>query len=165
MTDRAPAEVFSLERPPVRQSVTVTASTAHTFRVFTSRLAEWWPLDPFSFGGSDRVATVTLDPRVGGEVVEHWHDGTARAWGTLLTWEPPTGFAMTWNITGEPTEVELRFVAVDEFRTRVDLEHRGWENLTSQQLRAACAIPGGHAGGAFDRGWNIILTAFTERLA
>lgn len=164
MTDQASADVLRLERPPVRQSITVRASADHTFRTFTSRLAEWWPLDPFSFGGSDRIATMTLDPRVGGEVVEHWHDGTTRTWGSLLTWTPPTGFSMTWHITGEPTEVELRFVAIDDSSTRVDLEHRGWDNLTPQQLRADCAVPGGYDGGAIDRGWTIILTAFRERL-
>lgn len=158
------AEVLAFERPPVRQSMTVAATRAHTFHTFTSRIAEWWPLDPFSYGGFARIVTVTLDPRCGGEVVEHWHDGTARPWGTLLAWDPPARFCMSWDVTGEPTEVELRFVEIEERVTRVDLEHRGWERLTPEQVRAACALPGGYEGGAFNLGWTTILTAFKEHL-
>lgn len=159
------AEILAFERPPVRQSITVAATRVHTFRTFTERLAEWWPLDPFSFGGSARISTVTLDPRVGGEVVEQWHDGTARPWGTLLTWEPSNAFSMTWNVTGEPTEIELRFVTLNPRLTRVDLEHRGWDRLTPEQLEAACALPGGYTGGAFHQGWATILTALSEQVA
>lgn len=158
------ADVRALERPPVRQSTTVKATREHTFQTFTERLAEWWPLDPFSFGGSARIATVTLDPRVGGEVVEHWEDGTARPWGTLLTWEPPESLSMTWNVTGAPTEIGLHFTAVTHHVTRVDIEHRGWDRLTQPQLEAACALPGGYAGGAFHQGWSTILTAFARYL-
>lgn len=155
--------VSATRRPPVRQSITVAASRSHTFTTFTERLAEWWPLDPFSFGGSAQIATVTLQAEAGGRVLEHWHDGTTHAWGTLLTWDPPAGFTMTWNITGEPTEVELRFVAIEDQLTRVDLEHRGWERLTPAQLEASCAVPGGYAGGAFNRGWSIILSSLKEQ--
>ncbi|MFC0680073.1 SRPBCC domain-containing protein [Lysobacter korlensis] len=159
------AEVLAFGRPPVRQSTTVAAPRARTFDTFAGRLAEWWPLDPFSFGGAARIATVTLDARIGGEVLEHWHDGTTRAWGTLLTWDPPAEFSMTWNVTGEPTEVELRFLELGDRLTRVELEHRGWERLTPEQVAAACALPGGYAGGAFRQGWLTILTAFKEHLA
>jgi hypothetical protein len=69
---------------------------------------------------------------------------------------------MTWNVTGTPTEVELRFVALDEATTRVDLEHRGWDRLPPEELRAACALPGGYSGGAFERGWATILGAFAD---
>lgn len=158
-------EVPVFERPPVRQSTTVGATRDRTFRAFTRRLGDWWPLDPFSYGGAAMIATVMVDERVGGEVVERWHDGTTRAWGTLLTWDPPSGFSMTWNVTGVPTEVELRFLEIEGGLTRVDLEHRGWDRLTPHQLEAACALPGGYAGGAFTEGWAAILNAFTETLA
>ena len=39
----------------------------------------------------------------------------------------------------------------------VAVEHRGWEALTEEQLAADCALPGGYAGGSFDRGWARIL--------
>ena len=155
---------LDLVRPPIRRSIDVEADRDRTFRVFVDRLAEWWPLDPFSAGGSARIATVTVDRHVGGTVTERWHDGTTHDWGTLLAWDPPAGLTMTWNVTGTPTEVELRFVALAETRTRVDLEHRGWDRLTRGELGEDCALPGGYTGGAFTRGWATILDAFRTDL-
>jgi hypothetical protein len=153
-----PSEVLAFERPPVRQSVTVDSTLQHTFDVFVRELAAWWPLDPFSFGGRDRIRTVTVDRKTGGRVAEHWHDGSELVWGTVLDWREPTGFTMTWNVTGVPTEVELRFIALGAEQTRVEVEHRGWEKLNDDQLAAACALPGGYLGGAFTQGWATILT-------
>jgi hypothetical protein len=67
---------------------------------------------------------------------------------------------MSWTMTRIATEVELRFTALGPALTRVAVEHRGWEALTEQQLSEACALPGGYAGGAFDRGWSRILACF-----
>jgi hypothetical protein len=72
---------------------------------------------------------------------------------------------MTWNVTGEPTEVELRFLALEPQRTRVEVEHRGWEKLDDEQLAAACALPGGYLGGAFTKGWAAILAGLKEHMA
>jgi len=156
------SETLAFRRPPVRQSTVVRAPIAHTFEVFTSSLDAWWPLDPFSYGGAARITSVTLDPQPGGAVTEHWHDGTEHVWGTLLRWDPPTGFAMTWNITGHPTEVELTFTAHRPDLTEVELEHRGWDKLSNEELKAACALPGGYLGGAFREGWARILSCFVS---
>lgn len=157
-------EVLEFARPPVRQSTVVRAARERTFDVFVDRLAEWWPLDPFSYGGSAKIARISVDRRAGGAVIEHWHDGTTREWGRLLDWRPPDGLTMTWNITGRPTEVELRFLALPDDSTRVELEHRGWDRLSPEELVAACALPGGYAGGAFDEGWATILGALKGHL-
>jgi hypothetical protein len=151
-------------RPPIQRSIEVAADRERTFGVFVDRLAEWWPLDPFSVGGGARIASVSVDRRVGGTVSEHWHDGTTHDWGTLLAWDPPAGLTMTWNVTGTPTEVELRFRALDEANTRVDLEHRGWERLSPGELGEDCALPGGYTGGAYSQGWATILDALKEHL-
>jgi hypothetical protein len=157
-------EVLAFERPPVRQSVLIGSTVEHTFEVFVREIAAWWPLDPFSFGGRSRIQTVSVDRRIGGRVVEHWYDGSERDWGTVLDWRAPAGFTMTWNVTGEPTEVELRFSAVGPARTRVEVEHRGWEKLDEEQLAAACALPGGYSGGAFAQGWATILVGLKEHM-
>ena len=41
--------------------------------------------------------------------------------------------------------------------TRVSVEHRGWEQLTEEQLAKDCALPGGYLGGAHREGWARIL--------
>jgi hypothetical protein len=145
----------------VRQSTVVRSDRAHTFEVFVGGIAAWWPVDPFSFGAG-RVAAVTFERRLGGRVFETWQDGSEHDWGEVRQWQPPETFTMSWNITGVPTEVQLWFRPLGPDRTRVDLEHRGWDALSVQQLRAACALPGGYEGGAFNAGWSRILARLVD---
>lgn len=154
----ADARVAPFAPPPVRQSTLVRAALERTFEVFVTELGAWWPVDPFSLG-TDRVRDVTVERRAGGAVVETWDDGSTHEWGRMVGWDPPHGFTMSWLITPEPTEVELVFRALSPGLTRVSVEHRGWERMTEAQLEAACAQPGGYRGGAFVRGWGIILDA------
>ena len=83
--------------------------------------------------------------------------GAARDWGRVLVWEPPARFVMTWNLTSVVTEVELTFAELGPALTRVAVEHRGWEQLTDEQLAQDCALPGGYTGGAYREGWARIL--------
>ena len=149
------AEVTSL-RPPVRQSVLVRTPRAHTFETFVGTMGTWWPKNPFS-AGKDRVRDVTVDKRPGGRVYETWDDGTEADWGEVLVWLPPERFAMTWAIVSVLTEVELAFTELGPALTRVSVVHGGWEKLSDEQLAKDCALPGGYLGGAFDKGWAIIL--------
>jgi hypothetical protein len=150
-----PGTVTAL-RPPVRQSTLVRSGVDNTFDTFVQTIGVWWPVTPFS-AGQDRVRDVTFEQRQGGRVYETWQDGTEIDWGELLAWEPPVRFVMTWNITSVATEVELTFQALGPALTRVAVEHRGWEKLSDEQLAQDCALPGGYAGGSFDKGWEFIL--------
>jgi hypothetical protein len=47
------------------------------------------------------------------------------------------------------------FSPVGPALTRVTVEHRGWENLTEEQLAAATGVDGG-----YEAGWAAILAAF-----
>jgi uncharacterized protein YndB with AHSA1/START domain len=148
--------VTALRRPPVRQSVLVRSDRQHTFDTFVATIGTWWPVNPFS-AGKDRVRDVTLERRPGGRVYETWDDGTEFDWGEVLAWEPPARFVMTWNMTSVVTEVELTFAELGPALTRVAVEHRGWEQLTDEQLAEDCALPGGYTGGAYREGWALIL--------
>jgi hypothetical protein len=134
----------------------VRSGVAHTFDTFVRTIAVWWPLRPFSAGG-ERVRDVTFERRLGGRVYETWDDGTVVEWGELLAWDPPTRFSMTWTSTPVRTEVEITFTALGPDLTRVAVEHRGWENLTEEQLAEDCALPGGYSSGAYATGWARIL--------
>ena len=158
------AEVAALRRPPVRQSVLVRSSRAHTFETFVGAMGAWWPVNPFS-AGKDRVRDITIEQRQGGRVYETWDDGTEIDWGTLLAWQPPERFTMTWTGTPAATEVELTFTALGPALTRVTVEHRGWEALTEEQLAADCALPGGYSSGAYSRGWETILACAARAVA
>lgn len=150
-------EVVLLATPPVRQSTTVRASVERTFDVFVDELGAWWPVDPFSRGGSARIRVVDVERRLGGAVREIWHDGTTHVWGELAAWDPPHGFTMSWLLTPVATEVELTFRPLGPSLTRVDVEHRGWERMSADELSAACALPEGYVGGSYHRGWGVIL--------
>ena len=151
MSDAQRTNVIPLERPPIRQSIVVRQTRERTFDAFVRSIGDWWPLVPFSMG-ADRIVRVEFEQRLDGRIYEVWDDGTERDWGRVIEWQPPERFVMTWNITGEPTDVELSFTALDDGTTRVDLEHRGWDRLTEAQLGEDCALPGGYLGGSFERG-------------
>jgi uncharacterized protein YndB with AHSA1/START domain len=153
---RPAGTVLALQRPPVRQSVMVRSNRQHTFDTFVRTLGTWWPVTPFS-SGHDRVRAVTFERRAGGRVYETWQDGTEVDWGEVLAWEPPARFVMSWNMTPEPTEIELTFTELGPELTRVAVEHRGWERLTQEQIARDCALPGGYQGGAYREGWALIL--------
>jgi len=148
--------VTPMRRPPIRQSTTVRAGRAHTFDVFVDALDQWWPLRTHSLG-NERVTSVTVERRAGGRVYETWDDGQQRIWGTLLAWEPPSRFVLTWDIvTPRVTEVELRFRELAPSLTRVDLEHRGWDKLTDADFDALRERHDSYANG-----WAMILRLFT----
>jgi activator of Hsp90 ATPase-like protein len=155
---REPArgQVVTALRPPVRQSTLVRCGAGQTFLSFVTTIGAWWPVRPFS-AGEDRVRAVTVEPRQGGQVYETWDDGTVVDWGTVVGWEPPRRFVMTWIGTPAPTEVEFTFAALGPALTRVTVEHRGWDALTDEQLAEDCALPGGYHSGAYSDGWAAIL--------
>ena len=156
--------VTTLRRPPVRQSTLVRSDIGHTFDVFVRAIGSWWPADPFS-AGRHRVRDIAIEPGEGGRVYETWDDGTEVDWGTLLAWQPPERFTMTWACTPAATEVEFTFAALGPALTRVTVEHRGWEALTEDQLAADCALPGGYSSGAYSRGWETILGCLAGAVA
>ena len=137
----------------LQRTTLVRSSVEHVFDVFTGRLWQWWPRVPYSLGG-ERVVGMTLDGRVGGRVCETWDDGTTRTWGHVTAWDPPGRFAMTWEVFGAPTEVELRFRPLGPALTRVELEHRGWERLSEDEQAQAR-----EASGGYGVGWETILAA------
>ena len=63
---------------------------------------------------------------------------------------------LAWNPSREDrprTEIEVTFTEEDG-KTRVDLEHRGWENLGEH---------GAEARQGYDSGWPSVLASYRER--
>ena len=111
------------------------------------------------------IAERVFEPRVGGNVYDRGIDGSECHWARVL--EPPIRVVISWDISPywqietnheRTSEVEVRFVAEAQGRTRVELEHRnldrhgeGWE-----QTRDAVAGEGG---------WPGCMRRFAERVA
>lgn len=140
---------------PVRKSVTVEASPARAFEVFTAGIDAWWPRS-HHIGGAPMTRTI-LEGRAGGRCYSEHEDGSECDWGTVLVWEPPRRLVFSWSITGdwryEPdlaraSEVEVRFTPEPGGRTRVDLEHRHLERhgAGAAGMRSAVDSPNGWPG-------------------
>jgi len=138
---------------PLRVAVDVHRGIEEAFRVFTAEITTWWPVAGHSVE-PDKVAAVVLEDRVGGRLYERRHDGGEADWGRVLAWEPPTRLLLAWSPNPErpaPTEVEVRFLAVEAGRTRVELEHRGWERLGELAAQAR---------DSYRDGWPTVLDAY-----
>jgi uncharacterized protein YndB with AHSA1/START domain len=141
---------------PVIKIVTIRAAQARAFGRFTSEIATWWPLPSHSVGGAN-AETVVMEDRVGGRIIERGRGGTECVWGTITAWDPPRRVAFSWH-PGDPpekaTNVEVRFVAIDHARTRVELEHVGFERLGAMAKRARRGYP---------IGWAYVLGLYAEK--
>jgi uncharacterized protein YndB with AHSA1/START domain len=146
---------------PVRKTIRVKASAARAFEVFTAGLGRWWPID-HGIGKTPRKG-VAMETRLGGHWYELAEDGTRTNVGRIIVWEPPQRFVMTWDINSQwkpdttiGSEVEVRFIAEGGDATRVELEHRKFEQL-------------GAEGGAkmrkdVDGGWPGLLERFRNHI-
>jgi len=139
----------------VRKSVTVPLAPADAFRLFTERMAAWWPLPTHSVYENEATGVV-VEPRVGGRIYETTDDGRTSDWGVISAWEPGRRFATSWHPGNDPalaTQVDVRFSHTPDGGTQVDLVHTGWE------ARGADA-PTIAAG--YDNGWRYVLGCFVE---
>lgn len=147
-----------IQPAPVRRSVTVKAAPDKAFAVFTAGIHRWWP-KTHTIGKSPQ-ADVKLEPKAGGRWYEIGADGSTCAWGRVLVWEPPTRLVLAWQINADwaydadlVTEVEVRFHALPDGGTRVDLEHRDLDRFGDK----ADAV---RASFDSDGGWQGLLAAF-----
>lgn len=150
--------------PVVRRHVIVAGTPERAFEVFIQRFDAIKPREHNMLAVP--IMQTVLEPHVGGRIVDHGEDGTECAWARVLVFEPPHRIAFTWDIgptwqiesdLANTSEVEVRFLADGEDRTRVELEHRhlerhgnGWESLRE--------------GVADDQGWPLYLARYADLL-
>jgi len=148
---------------PLRKSITVRATPARAFAIFTDDMDSWWPRS-HHVGKTPLVATL-IEGRSGGRCYSQHEDGTECDWGTVLVWEPPRRLVLAWQVSAtwqsEPdlaksSEVEVTFTALDGGLTRLDLEHRHLDRLgaAAAAYRAALDSP---------TAWDGVLAAFSTR--
>jgi uncharacterized protein YndB with AHSA1/START domain len=144
----------------VHTEIVVDVPLERAFKVFTERFDQIKPREHNMLGV--QIAESIFEPRAGGRVYDRGVDGSECQWGRVLAYEPPTRIVFTWEISPrfqietDPTrssEVEIRFIAEAERRTRVELEHRhierhgdGWQDLAK--------------GVRGDQGWPLYLERF-----
>jgi len=150
---------------PVRKSVTVDASVERAFEVFTADFDSWWPRSHHI--GTSPMKKAIIEGRAGGRAYSEQEDGTDCPWGEVLVWEPPVRFVLAWKINPDWTyqpdvakssEVEVRFTAEADGRTRVDLEHRYF-------ARHGAGGDTMRAGVSGEGGWFTLLDIYAKRVA
>ncbi len=139
----------------IRKTITVEAPPERAFAVFTEEMGSWWPLETHSIG-SAKAQTAIVEPRAGGRWFERGVDGSECDWGTVIAYEPPARLLLNWQLGTDwrydpeiNTEVEVRFIAEGQTRTRVEFEHRGLVEAygdKAEQMHASFDAPGGWIG-------------------
>jgi uncharacterized protein YndB with AHSA1/START domain len=133
----------------VRSSVTVALPRREAFRLFTERVATWWPLESHSVFG-DEATGLQLEPHVGGRFYETTDDGRTSEWGAVTEWQPDERLALTWYPGQSPehaTQLSISFHEVSG-GTRLDLVHTGWDARGADALKIA---------KNYQVGWEIVL--------
>jgi uncharacterized protein YndB with AHSA1/START domain len=100
-----------------------------------------------------------METRLGGRWYELAEVGTETNVGKIIVWEPPKRFVMTWDINSQwkadttvSSEVEVRFTAEGTHATRVELEHRKFEQMGAEA--------GEKMRKNVDSGWPRLLEIF-----
>ena len=144
----------------VNRHVVVNASPAAAFATFTERFGDFKPKEHNMLGVE--IADTIVEAHVGGNIYDRGVDGSECRWARILAYEPPDRLVFswdigpTWQVEADPeltSEVEVRFIAEADDRTRVELEHRhldrhgpGWEGVAY--------------GVADDQGWPLYLDRY-----
>jgi uncharacterized protein YndB with AHSA1/START domain len=153
------------EQTSIQTEVVVEAPRDRAFHMFTERFDAIKPRDHTLLDVD--IAESVFEPRAGGSVYDRAVDGSECRWGRVLAYEPPERIVFSWDISPrwqletdleKASEVEVRFIAENPKRTRVELEHRhldrhgaGWDGLRESV--------------AGDQGWRLYLNRYTEQVA
>ena len=121
---------------PLVNTIEVPCTQKHAFAVFLD-MGSWWPTNKFatSVMRGQVVKALRVDARESGQIIEVGADGLEVLWGTIKTYEPYGYLRMDFHIP-HPSEknpgfstVEVRFTALANGRTRVELKQSNWEAL------------------------------------
>ncbi|WP_101947497.1 SRPBCC family protein [Mycobacterium sp. 3519A] len=144
----------------VRHHVVVDAPIERAFGVFTERFGDFKPREHNLL--SVPIAETVFEPHVGGHIYDRGEDGSLCKWARIVTFEPPNRVVFTWDIgptwqvetdLSRTSEVEVRFIAETDERTRVELEHRHIERHGDGWQSVAAGVDG-------DAGWPLYLCRY-----
>lgn len=138
---------------PIVKTIEVPCSQEKAFKVFVNEMGTWWPLDKrsMSMKSGKPAKSLRIEPKQGGKIVEIGHDDTEHLWGTIKSYDPYDSITLNFHM-GLPAEnaslVEVRFTALQQERTRVELTQSNWEAFgdMAEMLR-----------GFYGSGWVVIF--------
>lgn len=116
-----------MSAPSIVENYALACSADHAFAVYTERIGEWW--HPEYTADGDTFESVTIEPRVGGRVVERHTDGREVEWGRVEAWEPGEQLAYTFSLAlpaGHLSVVNVRFGQLGAEESDVTFAQAGW---------------------------------------
>jgi uncharacterized protein YndB with AHSA1/START domain len=142
---------LSDECAPIVKVIEIGAPCELVFQMFVANFGDWWPRARFSRTRGSAPERVILEAHAGGAIYEVSGDGSKLPWGTVTAIVQNQRILMDWHL-GRPisTVVDVTFETIAVDRTRVRLEHRGWERL---EAAGASVERQGYAAG-----WDLILS-------
>lgn len=147
-----------------RASTVVATDPDTAFALFTDEIALWWKPSPRRKVGL-RGGTLFFEPGPKGRLCERV-EGEVFEVGRVLVWEPGERLSFAWRAPSfeadESTEVEVRFDRLAE-GTRVSIEHRGWQAIPHERLRAG--LDDASFESLVGLWWGDILTALRHRIS
>ena len=139
---------------PIVKTIEVPCSQEKAFAVFVNEMGSWWPLDKRSMSlmhGGKPAKSLSIEAKLGGQIVEIGHDDAEHLWGTIKTYDPHDSIRMNFHM-GLPADnaslVEVNFTDLGSDRTRVELTQSNWEAFgdMAEMMR-----------GGYGSGWVIIF--------
>ncbi len=148
---------------PVFKTIEVNCDTQTAFTIFTDKIASWWPLGKNTLSAMEgKIAkSLSIEPKIGGKIIEINHEGKPLEWGSVTRFDRGERLTLSWHLGSspdiEPTIVDVKFVALSENKTRVELTHdnfqghgdnaqnhrdnysNGWVGVFEQAYAAACS--------------------------
>ena len=156
--------ITEMQETTVRLQVVVAVPRERAFRVFTEQFDRIKPREHNMLAVP--IAETVFERHAGGHVYDRGVDGSECRWARVLAYEPPHRVVISWDISPQwqietnserTSEVEIRFIAEEPDRTRVELEHRhldrhgeGWQGMRE--------------GVRYEQGWPLYLGRFAGLL-
>jgi uncharacterized protein YndB with AHSA1/START domain len=150
---------------PIRKSIVVNTGVERAFALFIDQFDAIKPREHNLL--SVPIAETVFEPRAGGHVYDVGVDGSRCEWSRVLAYEPPSRVVISWDIgptwqleadPAKTSEVEVRFIAESDDRTRVELEHRHLDRHGEGWQAVADGVDG-------DAGWPLYLSRYGDLAA
>lgn len=119
---------------PLVYAIEVACSQERAFDTFVGGMGNWWPLDKRAMSkmDGDKPKCLTIEPELGGRIVEISEGGKEHHWGTITQFDRPGKVVMDFHMGMPPEQtsvVEVVFSPNGENSTQVVLTQSNWEGF------------------------------------
>jgi uncharacterized protein YndB with AHSA1/START domain len=125
-----------MDLSPITFEYELACGADEAFATYTERIGDWW--HPDYTANADTFDSVTIEPGVGGRIVERHSDGGEVGWGEVRAWEPGTRLVHTFALAQDPahpSEVRAEFEPHGESRCTLRFAQGGWNEANAENRK------------------------------